>query len=443
MTGFAVVDVETTGVYYRRDQVIEVGIVLLDDSLGESFRWSSLVNPRRAVTAQKVHGITDTDVAQAPTLGQLSADLMTLLEGRVLVAHNAVFDVNHLMHGLDRDNVPLPARLPAVVDTMRLSSRVIGARSLSHACEVLSIDQESVHEALADAEATAELLRRLVDLDPDSLPGATSSFSPSADTGSWRGGPGVALTLEDDPVSVVLRTGAGLRWPALPDPAPLPRPGYTRQAAEAQHRHAAGYLARLVSQLPVVDDDPDSDALPYLALLDEAVEDRLVTPDEAESLVGAAAMLGLSQFEVTRAHTAYMAALATAAWADGVVTEYERGDLRAVAGLLGLPPVAADNALAEARTVGGIPRLEAARRIVVHPGDRVVFTGEMSRPRSELELRATRVGLVPTSSISRRTALLVIADPHSQSRKACQARDLGVRLISEAVFTEVCDDLSR
>jgi len=65
----------------------------------------------------------------------------------------------------------------------------------------------------------------------------------------------------------------------------------------------------------------------------------------------------------------------------------------------------------------------------------------MSCPRAELERRATRVGLVPTSSISKRTALLVIADPHSQSGKARRARELGVRLISEAVFDDVCTHL--
>jgi DNA polymerase-3 subunit epsilon len=88
------------------------------------------------------------------------------------------------------------------------------------------------------------------------------------------------------------------------------------------------------------------------------------------------------------------------------------------------------------------PRLATARRIAATPGDRVVFTGSMSCPRGDLERQATSAGLVPTSSISKRTALLVIADPHSQSRKACQARELGVRLISEAVFLEVCADLS-
>lgn len=443
MTGFAVIDVETTGVYYRRDQILEVGVIQLDDQLGETFRWSSLINPQRAVTGQHVHGICDTDVAGAPTLADVAAEVMSLLAGRVLVAHNAVFDVNHLMLGLQRAGVPLPDRLPAVIDTMRLSGRVVGARSLAQACEVLSIDLVGAHEAVCDAAATSEMLRRLVDLDPDALPGATYSYVPAADSGTWRGGPGVVLSDAVDPVSAVLHTGTGTSWPGLPDPAPIPGPGYCRQSAVEHHRHSTGYLARLVGQLPVIDDDPDSDALPYLALLDEAVEDRLVTPAEAETLVAAAGELGLSQFEVSCAHTTYMSALATAAWTDGIVTDQERDDLLAVAGLLSLPPAAVGSALDAAQHQVSAHRLPTASRIATSPGDRVVFTGEMSRSRAELESHAVQVGLVPTSSISGRTALLIIADPHSQSRKASRARELGVRLISETVFLEVCTELSR
>lgn len=441
MTGFAVLDLETTGVRYRTDRVLEVGVIQLDGDLRETLRWATLVNPERAVTAEDIHGISATDVHAAPCLADVAEDLMALLTGRVLVAHNAVFDVNHLMLGLERAGVPLPERLPAVVDTMRLCSRVAGARSLAQACEVLSIDLASAHEALSDAEATAEVLRRTVNLDRDALPGATASYSRHTDTGHWRGGPAVALSLADDPVVAVARTGAALTWPALGDAVPTPRLGYTRQAAENTRRHDTGYLARLVSRLPVVDDDPDSDSGPYLTLLDEALDDRLITHIEADSLVAAAQELGLSQFEIARANVAYMDALAAAAWADGIVTDQERTDLLAVATLLGLPAAAVANALDVARDHSE-QRRTSARRIAAKPGDRVVFTGAMSRPRCDLAAQAQRAGLVPTTSISAKTGILVIADPHSQSGKARRARDLGVRLVSEPVFNEICTDLT-
>jgi DNA polymerase-3 subunit epsilon len=60
----------------------------------------------------------------------------------------------------------------------------------------------------------------------------------------------------------------------------------------------------------------------------------------------------------------------------------------------------------------------------------------MSRSRADLEQAARDAGLVPMSSVSKQTGVLVCADPHSQSGKASKARALGVRVISEAVFWE-------
>jgi DNA polymerase-3 subunit epsilon len=60
----------------------------------------------------------------------------------------------------------------------------------------------------------------------------------------------------------------------------------------------------------------------------------------------------------------------------------------------------------------------------------------MSRRREALEQAARDAGLVPMSSVSKQTGLLVCADPHSRSGKATKARALGVRVISEAVFWE-------
>jgi DNA polymerase-3 subunit epsilon len=435
MPGFAVVDVETTGLYFRNDRILEIGVVLLDEDLREEFRWSTLVNPERAVTAEQVHGISATDVHQAPRLAEIADDLVGMLNSRSIVAHNAVFDVNFLMIGLRRAGVTTPATLP-VVDTMRLTTRLLGARSLAQACEVLSITPDAAHTAGADAEAAAELLRRTLELDPWELPAGTHAYTVDPHDGIWRTA-GHILTGAGHPVAELAARSAAALWPgARPHGRPI-HPGYTRSSAAVDRQRTEGYLASLIARLPMVDDDPDSDAAPYLALLDEVLEDRLITQTEADSLVLAARSLGLSRTEVDRANTGYLAALAGAAWADDRVTDGERCDIVRVAALLGLPAEAAERALASART-SAERRTASADRIAATAGARVVFTGEMSRTRADLERQAIAAGLVPTSAISRKTSLLVIADPHSQSGKARKARDFGVRIVSEQVFDEVC-----
>jgi DNA polymerase-3 subunit epsilon len=60
-------------------------------------------------------------------------------------------------------------------------------------------------------------------------------------------------------------------------------------------------------------------------------------------------------------------------------------------------------------------------------------------PRDELEMRAANDGLRVTSAVSRKTGLVVAADPDSESAKARRARELGVPLIAEPVFLAMLD----
>ena len=64
----------------------------------------------------------------------------------------------------------------------------------------------------------------------------------------------------------------------------------------------------------------------------------------------------------------------------------------------------------------------------------MVFTGDTEMSRSEVEALATAAGLVVSTSVSARTALVVAADPYSQSGKAKSAHKLGVRMVTEQVF---------
>ena len=124
--------------------------------------------------------------------------------------------------------------------------------------------------------------------------------------------------------------------------------------------------------------------------------------------------------------------MASAAWRDRKITDLERTDLREVARLLGVP---ADDALAvldQARD----PSQQSMRRweASLRTGARVVLTGDMTTSREEIKALAAEAGLRVTSSVSTRTALLVAADPWSQSGKANLARQLGVRRVTEQVF---------
>jgi DNA polymerase III epsilon subunit-like protein len=82
-----ILDTETTdlGGYLVQIAVIDTaGAVLLD----------TLVNPQVPISpgAQRIHGLSDTDVASAPAFWQISGQLLALLRGRRVVTYNAAFD---------------------------------------------------------------------------------------------------------------------------------------------------------------------------------------------------------------------------------------------------------------------------------------------------------------------------------------------------------------
>ncbi|MGY1601651.1 exonuclease domain-containing protein [Geodermatophilus sp. SYSU D00815] len=419
----AVIDVETTGLSPRTDRIVEVGVVLLDDRGEVEAEFETLLDPGRDVGPTPLHGIRAADVVDAPAFADVAPHLRSLLAGRVVVAHNALFDLRFLAREFGRAG--LPVELPPTLCTMRLAPLFFGpgTRSLRALCDFVDIPLVHGHAALHDARATAELMLHMLSshLGEGSLAGAGVRVQ-FEDDGSYRG-------FEALDASWGELVGLAGSVPAEPCP---PCPTLPREAATAAARQRDGYLGGLVAALPALDDAPPSMA-PYLTVLDQVLEDRLVSVTEGEQLMALAAELGCGREHVRTAHRLYLDALATAAHADGVVTPEERADLERVAVLLGMD--GRDVALAMTVVRSGA-KVSLPRQAFLPPGTKVAFTGAMSRTRDELEQAARDAGLVPTSSVSKQTGVLVCADPHSRSGKATKARALGVRVVSEAVFWE-------
>ena len=88
----AFIDLETTGANPEHDRITEIGIVEVEGERVE--RWSTLVNPGRTIPEfiQRMTGISNDMVADAPPFEAVADELKTRLKGRLFVAHNARFD---------------------------------------------------------------------------------------------------------------------------------------------------------------------------------------------------------------------------------------------------------------------------------------------------------------------------------------------------------------
>jgi DNA polymerase-3 subunit epsilon len=94
-TGFLVVDVETTGLG-PKSRVVEVAWVHVSHrgSIGDSFSTLLYADGSSGTwPAKRVHGIRDDDLLDAPRFAEIESGFTRSLQGKILVAHNAKFDV--------------------------------------------------------------------------------------------------------------------------------------------------------------------------------------------------------------------------------------------------------------------------------------------------------------------------------------------------------------
>ncbi len=315
--GFAVVDLETTGLS-NQDRIVEIGVVLLRPDFSVERTWETLIQPERDIPNSYIHKITATDVVDAPSFCDVAPYLGSLLNGRTLVAHNASFEHRFLTNEFARAGAE--DGLCEWLDTMRLTKQYMGVGKLSEALGIAKIRNRFAHSALADAEATAELLRYLCvgnGVDVEKYPTATFTA------------------------------------PAAEAPC-LPRGGEPSWA---------GQLSRT---LPTATTKHEAD---YRAELTCALVDRAISRTEMRRLESTAIAAGLSADDVDAINEEFTRQLAVEAWADGVITDEERATLLDIAEALNVDAQLVRSLLDEP-TSGPTPATFALR-----PGDRVAFTG--------------------------------------------------------------------
>ncbi|MFT7402991.1 exonuclease domain-containing protein [Zhongshania sp.] len=155
---FALVDLETTGGQPAHDEIMEVAVRLVGDSVDSS--WQSLLNPRCAVPSfiQGLTGISPSILKDKPTFNAVQAELWTYLDNAVLVAHNARFDAGFLRVNYSRVGREYQ---PQVLCTLKLA-RVLypdwPKHGLEAICHRIGFYSEVHHRAMADVDAMKAFL---------------------------------------------------------------------------------------------------------------------------------------------------------------------------------------------------------------------------------------------------------------------------------------------
>ncbi|HOW89297.1 MAG TPA: 3'-5' exonuclease [Elusimicrobiales bacterium] len=160
---FTFLDVETTGLSPRTSRVCEVALVAFQSGCRVS-HFSSLLNPGVAIPPEttRIHGITDAMVAGSPGFAAVAPRLLSMLEGSVIVAHNAEFDLSFMEMEFSRAGLKLPV-LP-VIDTLHVARHIGGFSNhrLGTIAKELAISAENWHRALSDVEMTRKIFEHFM-----------------------------------------------------------------------------------------------------------------------------------------------------------------------------------------------------------------------------------------------------------------------------------------
>ena len=152
-------DIETTGLKVTREAITEIGaVVLKNGKITDTFQ--TFVNPGRRLTPEIIGltGITDAMLADAPSLKEALTAFLQFVNGRVLAAHNAEFDISFIRAGCRRVGLEFE---PTYIDSLILAQNLLPELhkyKLDIVAEHLDLPAFNHHRASDDAGMVGYML---------------------------------------------------------------------------------------------------------------------------------------------------------------------------------------------------------------------------------------------------------------------------------------------
>lgn len=165
-------DTETTGLAPRfGDRMVEIALARFRGDAMENF-YTTLLNPERSISpgAARIHGITDSAVRDAPRFRDVAEQVRAEMEGAVLVAHNAPFDLGFVSNEFRLARVKPPENWALDTLTLLRAHFNFQSNALARVADALGIEKARSHRALDDVLTTRAVFEYIVEeLRPHSL----------------------------------------------------------------------------------------------------------------------------------------------------------------------------------------------------------------------------------------------------------------------------------
>ena len=163
-------DIETTGLSFKDNhRIVEIACIETNELIPTKRIFHKIINPERDVPheAFKIHGFSSDFLKDKPKFREIADELISFINGKDLIIHNASFDlpfINHELKILKKDVISKNK----IIDTLELArSKYPGmSNSLDALCKRFNVDlsRRIKHNAVLDCELLREVYIYLLDV---------------------------------------------------------------------------------------------------------------------------------------------------------------------------------------------------------------------------------------------------------------------------------------
>lgn len=166
---YVVVDIETTGLYPDKDEIIEIGALKVIEHLQEtSFNTLVLSKCSLPGAIEKMTGISEQMLFESGiALPNALSQFIEFVGEMPIVSHNAAFDTGFLRYACKKCDLPLFSN--RCIDTLSIAKRIVkGTKDfkLSTLAAYFGIECENTHRAAFDCQITYRIYEKLLTLPP-------------------------------------------------------------------------------------------------------------------------------------------------------------------------------------------------------------------------------------------------------------------------------------
>lgn len=158
-----VLDVETTGLDYTKEKMVEFAAVRMENGKIKA-EYQTLINPEQHIRKSSIaiHGITEEDVKDAPTEAEAMPKILEFIGDYPIVAHNAIFDYSFINEAAKRTTgkeITNP-----IIDSQMMYKEVypdVESCGLESMMNKFNVEYSERHRAMADTVGLAQCYPKL------------------------------------------------------------------------------------------------------------------------------------------------------------------------------------------------------------------------------------------------------------------------------------------